>query len=271
MAIVTFVSVSLSRENLRGLRENLKHKIRPIEESIKASTPRRALKGVKVCSFCDYKCKINSHMKRHLCSHLFGTVQVQKNLEEWKEFEKSTPLNNEGTGWDVTNEILLRATERIGDTNSKKQNIPNTPWASSKNKTIYSKKLKKDVVKMKVIHFCPFCKSVSRDITDLERHITRHFITGKVLKRRITKNPSLYQEVKNKIGITEHVHGTAQPNYHLVTGKSFSEALIIASVNPQYDKRLFIEFRKKYKFTTCCVQKLFFVLTFKTIFVHNIL
>ena len=37
-------------------------------------------------------------MKRHLCSHLFGTVQVQKNLEEWKEFEKSTPLNNEGTG-----------------------------------------------------------------------------------------------------------------------------------------------------------------------------
>ena len=26
------------------------------------------------------------------------------------------------------------------------------------------------------------------------------------------------------------------------TGKSFSEALILASVNPQYDKRLFIEF-----------------------------
>ena len=160
----------------------------------------------------------------------------------------------------MTNEILLRATERIGDTNSKKQNIPNTPWASSKNKTIYSKKLKKDVVKMKVVHFCPFCKSVSRDITDLERHITRHFITGKVLKRRITKNPSLYQEVKNKIGITEHVHGTAQPNYHLVTGKSFSEALILASVNPQYDERLFIEFQEKYKFTTCSVQKLFFVL-----------
>ena len=27
-----------------------------------------------------------------------------------------------------------------------------------------------------------------------------------------------------------------------ITGKSFSEALILASVNPQYDKRLFIEF-----------------------------
>ena len=26
------------------------------------------------------------------------------------------------------------------------------------------------------------------------------------------------------------------------TGKSFSEALILASVNPQYDKRLLIEF-----------------------------
>ena len=29
------------------------------------------------------------------------------------------------------------------------------------------------------------------------------------------------------------------------TGKSFSEALILASTNPQYDKRLFIEFQKK--------------------------
>ena len=42
------------------------------------------------------------------------------------------------------------------------------------------------------------------------------------------------------------------------TGKSFSEALILASVNPQYDKRLFIEFPEKYKFRTCCAQKLSF-------------
>ena len=42
------------------------------------------------------------------------------------------------------------------------------------------------------------------------------------------------------------------------TGKYFSEALILASVNPQYDKRLFIEFPEKYKFTAYCVQKLFF-------------
>ena len=53
------------------------------------------------------------------------------------------------------------------------------------------------------------------------------------------------------------------------TGKSLSEAFILTSVNPQYDKTLFIEFPKKYKFRTCCVQKLFFVLTFKTIIVHN--
>ena len=49
--------------------------------------------------------------------------------------------------------------------------------------------------------------------------------------------------------------------YNLIyTGKSFSEALILASVNPQYEKRLFIEFPEKYTFTTCFVQKLFFVL-----------
>ena len=35
-----------------------------------------------------------------------------------------------------------------------------------------------------------------------------------------------------------------------LTGKSLSDALILESVNPQYDKRLFIEFLKKYKFTT---------------------
>ena len=45
--------------------------------------------------------------------------------------------------------------------------------------------------------------------------------------------------------------------YLCSTGKSFSEALILASVDPQYDKRLFIEFSEQYKFTTCCVQKLF--------------
>ena len=37
------------------------------------------------------------------------------------------------------------------------------------------------------------------------------------------------------------------------TGRSFSEALFLESVDPQYDKRLLIEFPEKYKFTTCCV------------------
>ena len=31
-----------------------------------------------------------------------------------------------------------------------------------------------------------------------------------------------------------------------VTGKSFSEALILVSTNPQYDKRLFIELQVQY-------------------------
>ena len=36
----------------------------------------------------------------------------------------------------------------------------------------------------------------------------------------------------------------------LFTGKSFSEALILASVNPQYDNRLFIELQVQYKKNT---------------------
>ena len=46
------------------------------------------------------------------------------------------------------------------------------------------------------------------------------------------------------------------------TGNTFSEALILESVNLQYDKRLFIELHEKYKFTTCCVQKLFICFCF---------
>ena len=54
----------------------------------------------------------------------------------------------------------------------------------------------------------------------------------------------------------ENIHFEEDSKTH-VTGKSFSEALILASVKPQYDKRLFNEFPKKYKFKTCCVKILF--------------
>ena len=60
------------------------------------------------------------------------------------------------------------------------------------------------------------------------------------------------------------------------TGKSLSEALIFASTNPQYEDRLFIELQLQYMKIhssnlgrTCCVQELY--LTFRTIFVHNML
>ena len=58
-----------------------------------------------------------------------------------------------------------------------------------------------------------------------------------------------------------------------ISGKCLSEALIFASINPQYDDRLFIELQVKYTKIpssdlgrTFCVQKLF--LTFRTIFLH---
>ena len=58
----------------------------------------------------------------------------------------------------------------------------------------------------------------------------------------------------------------------LYTGKSFSEALILESVNPQYYERLFIGFPEKYKFTTCCEQISFWMSKQKqTFFVHKML
>ena len=63
-------------------------------------------------------------------------------------------------------------------------------------------------------------------------------------------------------------------HFQISTGKSLSEALIFASINPQYDDKLFIELQVQCMKNsssehgeTCCVQKLF--LTFRTISVHN--
>ena len=62
-----------------------------------------------------------------------------------------------------------------------------------------------------------------------------------------------------------------QSEKKILTGKSLSEALIFASTNPQYDDRFFIELRVQYmKIATCCLQKLFFVLIFRAIYVHNV-
>ena len=61
----------------------------------------------------------------------------------------------------------------------------------------------------------------------------------------------------------------------MFTGKSFSEALILASTKPQYKKRLLIDFPGWYiKKTTSSEHVVYidcfcFVLTFKTIYVHN--
>jgi hypothetical protein len=64
--------------------------------------------------------------------------------------------------------------------------------------------------------------------------------------------------------------------YNFSTGKSLSEALIFASTNPQYDDRLFIELQVQYMkiasseyvvYTNCFFV---FVLTFRTIYVHNL-
>ena len=63
-----------------------------------------------------------------------------------------------------------------------------------------------------------------------------------------------------------------------LTGKYFSEALILASTNPQYDKRLFIELQIQYMKIASSEHgenmlftQIVFVLTFRTTYVHNML
>ena len=51
--------------------------------------------------------------------------------------------------------------------------------------------------------------------------------------------------------------------------KSFSEAFILASTNPQYDKRLFIESPVQYMKIPSSEHKLFGISKQKTVCVHN--
>ena len=61
----------------------------------------------------------------------------------------------------------------------------------------------------------------------------------------------------------------------LLTVKSFSGALLLATTNPNYDKRFFIDLPVQYMKTTSSEHVVYmnclfvFVLTFKTIHVHN--
>ena len=54
-----------------------------------------------------------------------------------------------------------------------------------------------------------------------------------------------------------------------VAGKSFSEALILASTNPQYDKKLFIDLLVQYMKTTSSEQVVSFCFDIQNIYVHN--
>ena len=57
-----------------------------------------------------------------------------------------------------------------------------------------------------------------------------------------------------------HFYSFIQVIWHDIdTGKSLSEALILPSINPLCDNRLFIELQEKYKLSTCCVHKLFWM------------
>jgi hypothetical protein len=54
-----------------------------------------------------------------------------------------------------------------------------------------------------------------------------------------------------------------------ITGKSFSEAFFLASTNPQYEKRLFIELQVQNMKIASSEHKLFWMSKQKTIYVHN--
>ena len=64
------------------------------------------------------------------------------------------------------------------------------------------------------------------------KEVSKLDFTSFLIKNNWSESLSLWCHLLFKLGV--------------LTGKSFSEALILASTNPQYDKRLFIELRVQY-------------------------
>jgi hypothetical protein len=61
-----------------------------------------------------------------------------------------------------------------------------------------------------------------------------------------TNNFTKYYDFSKIILAQLHTKGIFHAFFVSCTDKSFSEALILASTNPQYDKRLFIELQVQY-------------------------
>ena len=118
--------------------------------------------------------------------------------------------------------------------------------------------------KKKTSFQCSICDKVFGAKQTLERHLVSvHKYDPTKLKEKFDEKkkhfrcPICDKAFAAKQTLERHCANVHKHEHYLSTGKSFSEALILESVNPQYDERLFIEFLEKCKFTTCCVQILF--------------
>ena len=89
-----------------------------------------------------------------------------------------------------------------------------------------------------------------KEIIDVEQNVKKNKTEKSDDKNELQEILDNVQAEKealmSKLELLQNEHEKIQS----VTGKSFSETLILESVNQQYDKRLFIEFLEKYKFRT---------------------
>ena len=100
-----------------------------------------------------------------------------------------------------------------------------------------------------------------KEIIDVEQNVKKD--DSKAVEKNDDKNElqeildnvqAEKEALMSKLELLQNEHEKLQS----VTGKSFSEALILVSNNSQYDKRLLIEsVHENSKLKTCCVHKLF--------------
>jgi hypothetical protein len=158
------------------------------------------------CDLCQVSCGYqNGYLK-----HLAGKKHKAKvNEEEEKGFYHHCALCEVSYSCQTDFEEHLSGKKHIEKVNEEKEEDTYQSWAKTE--------------KERLNHFCALCEVLCLGQTDFELHLA-----GKKHIENLTK-----EEEKRTY------------KYRPNTGKSFSEALILASVKPHYDKRLFIEFPRK--------------------------
>ena len=189
------------------------------------------------------------------------------------ECDYKTKIQNKFEGHAVKNHPLSR-TIFVNDIeeSDKKEDLCGSKFAQHRSLSRHFQSFHKK----KTSFQCSICDKVFGAKQTLERHLVSvHKYDPTKLKEKFDEKkkhfrcPICDKAFAAKQTLERHCANVHKHEHYLSTGKSFSEALILESVNPQYDKSCSLNQKKNTSSEYVVYKNCFFAFTFKTILQHN--